>query len=185
MALLITGGYSIPVEPGSSFTVIGRAWFLGVPVPALIAVAILAIAYLAFNETPFGRYVTGIGANAEAVRRAGVNTRLMTLFVYVISAVAAALAGIIIAARLGSGSSNAGQGFELEVIAAVVLGGTSLFGGRGTIFGTVIGTILIGVLLNGLVLMNVSSYVQQIIIGVIIVLAVAFDTFAKSRRRTS
>ena len=135
VALLITGGYSIPVDPASPFIVIGRAWFLGVPVPALIALVILAIAYLVFNETPFGRYVTGIGANAEAVRRAGVNTRLTTLFVYVISAASAALAGIILAARLGSGSSNAGQGFELEVIAAVVLGGTSLFGGRGTIIG--------------------------------------------------
>ena len=158
VALLITGGYSIPVDPGSPFTVIGRAWFLGVPVPALIALAILAIGYLAFNETPFGRYVTGIGANAEAVRRAGVNTRLTTLFVYVISAAAAALAGIIIAARLGSGSSNAGQGFELEVIAAVVLGGTSLFGSRGTIVGTVLGALTVAVIGNGLILAHLSPF---------------------------
>ena len=133
IALLITGGYSIPVEATSPFTVIGRAWFLGVPVPALIALVVLVVAYLVFNETRFGRYVTGIGANAEAVRRAGVDTRLTTLMVYVLSSTAAAAAGIILAARLGSGSSNAGQGFELEVIAAVVLGGTSLFGGRGTL----------------------------------------------------
>ncbi|MER9793762.1 ABC transporter permease [Mesorhizobium sp. M0213] len=172
VALLITGGYSIPIEPGSAFTVLGRAWFLGVPVPALIALAILAIAYLAFNETPFGRYVTGIGANAEAVRRAGVNTRQTTLFVYVISATAAALAGIIIAARLGSGSSNAGQGFELEVIAAVVLGGTSLFGGRGTIIGTVLGALTVAVIGNGLILAHLSPFLTPIFTGTIILIAI-------------
>nr|WP_292242188.1 ABC transporter permease [Mesorhizobium sp.] len=172
VALLITGGYSIPIEPGSLFTVIGRAWFLGVPAPALIALAILAIAYLVFNETPFGRYVTGVGANAEAVRRAGVNTRLTTLFVYVISAAAAALAGIIIAARLGSGSSNAGQGFELEVIAAVVLGGTSLFGGRGTIIGTVLGALTVAVIGNGLILAHLSPFLTPIVTGTIILIAI-------------
>ena len=88
----------------------------------------------------------------------------------------------MLSARLNSAEAVAGTGYELTVIASVVIGGTSLFGGAGTIFGTVIGSILIGVLLNGLVLMNVSSYIQQIVIGVIIVLAVAFDTFAKSRR---
>jgi simple sugar transport system permease protein len=172
VALLITVGYSIPVDPGSPFMVIGRAWFLGVPVPALIAVVILAIAYVAFNETPFGRYVTGIGANAEAVRRAGVNTRLMTLFVYVISAAAAALAGIIIASRLGSGSSNAGQGFELDVIAAVVLGGTSLFGGRGTIVGTMLGALTVAVIGNGLILAHLSPFLTPIVTGTIILIAI-------------
>jgi simple sugar transport system permease protein len=172
VALLITGGYSIPVDPASPFIVIGRAWFLGVPVPALIALAVLAIAGIAFNETPFGRYVTGIGANAEAVRRAGVNTRLTTVFVYVISAASAALAGIILAARLGSGSSNAGQGFELDVIAAVVLGGTSLFGGRGTIIGTVLGALTVAVIGNGLILAHLSPFLTPIVTGTIILIAI-------------
>lgn len=171
-ALLITGGYSIPIEPTSFFTVIGRAWFLGVPVPALIALVILALAYLVFNKTPFGRYVTGIGANAEAVRRAGVNTRLVTLFVYILSGAAAALAGIILAARLGSGSSNSGQGFELEVIAAVVLGGTSLFGGRGTLVGTVLGALTVAVIANGLILAHMSPFLTPIVTGTIILIAV-------------
>ena len=105
--------------------------------------------------------------------------------VYVIMGFFAGLGGFVLSARLNSSEAVAGVGYELTVIASVVIGGTSLFGGVGTIFGTVIGTILIGVLLNGLVLLDVSSYVQQIIIGVIIVLAVAFDTFAKSRRRTA
>lgn len=97
----------------------------------------------------------------------------------------AGLGGFVLSSRLNSAEAVAGIGYELTVIASVVIGGTSLFGGVGTIFGTVIGTLLIGVLLNGLVLNSVSPYVQQIIIGVIIVLAVAFDTFAKSRRRRS
>ncbi|MDB5526073.1 MAG: transporter permease [Rhizobium sp.] len=171
-ALLITGGYSIPVEPTSFFVLIGRAWFLGVPVPALIALAVLIVAYLVFNETPFGRYVTGIGANAEAVRRAGVDTRFTTLFVYILSSMAAAVAGIILAARLGSGSSNAGQGFELDVIAAVVLGGTSLFGGRGTIVGTVLGALTVAVIGNGLILAHMSPFFTPIVTGTIILVAI-------------
>ena len=172
VALLITGGYSIPVDPASPFNVIGRAWFLGVPVPALIAVAVLAVAYIVFNETAFGRYVTGVGANAEAVRRAGVNTRLVTLSVYVLTGAAAALAGIILASRLGSGSSNSGQGFELDVIAAVVLGGTSLFGGRGSIVGTILGALTVAVIANGLILAHLSPFLTPIVTGSIILIAI-------------
>jgi len=172
VALLITGGYSIPVDPASPFVVIGRAWLLGVPAPAWIALVVLVVAYLAFNETPFGRYVTGIGANAEAVRRAGVNTRLVTLMVYVLASLAASVAGIITAARLGSGSSNAGQGFELDVIAAVVLGGTSLFGGRGTMVGTVLGALTVAVIGNGLILAHLSPFLTPIVTGTIILIAI-------------
>ena len=103
--------------------------------------------------------------------------------IYVITGFFVGLGAFVLSARLNSAEAVAGSGYELTVIASVVIGGISLFGGVGTIFGTVIGTIFVGVLLNGLVLMQVSSYIQQIIIGVIIVLAVAFDTFAKSRRR--
>ncbi|WP_051228666.1 ABC transporter permease [Pleomorphomonas oryzae] len=172
IALLITGGYSIPVDPASGFNVIGRAWFIGVPVPALIAVVVLVIAYLVFNETAFGRYVTGVGANAEAVRRAGVNTRLVTLGVYILTGAAAALAGIILASRLGSGSSNSGQGFELDVIAAVVLGGTSLFGGRGSVVGTVLGALTVAVIANGLILAHLSPFLTPIVTGLIILVAI-------------
>ena len=171
LANLITGGYSIPIAP-SMFTDIGRGWLFGVPFPAWIAMVILIIAYSLFNETPFGRYVTGIGANAEAVRRAGVNTRWTTLFVYVLSGSMAALAGIVLTARLGSGSSNAGQGFELQVIAAVVLGGTSLFGGRGTIVGTLLGALTVAVIGNGLILAHLSPFLTPIVTGVIILVAI-------------
>ena len=183
VALLITGGYSIPIAPTSPFVEIGRAWIFGLPLPAVIAVIVLACAYIAFNEARFGRYVTGIGANAEAVRRAGIDIRRTTLMVYVLSGMAAALAGIILSARLGSGSSNSGQGFELDVIAAVVLGGTSLFGGRGTIAGTILGALTVAVIANGLILAHLSPFLSPIVTGLIILVAIWLN-FRLFRRTT-
>ena len=171
-ALLLTHGYSIPIDPQSLFNAIGRGWVAGVPMPAIIAVIVLALGYVIFNDTTFGRYVTGVGANAEAVRRAGVNIRRTILSVYALSGLAAALAGVIIAARLGSGSSNAGVGFELDVIAAVVLGGTSLFGGRGTMVGTMLGALTVAVIGNGLILAHLSPFLTPIVEGVIILIAI-------------
>ncbi|MBX6323694.1 MAG: ABC transporter permease [Rhodospirillaceae bacterium] len=172
VALLLTKGYSVPIDPASPFNAIGRGWIFGLPLPAIIAVLILAVGWIAFNETAFGRYVTGIGANAEAVRRAGIDVRAHILKVYALSGAAAALAGLILAARLGSGSSNAGVGFELDVIAAVVLGGTSLFGGRGTMLGTALGTLTVAVIGNGLILMHLSPFLTPIVSGCIILIAI-------------
>jgi inositol transport system permease protein len=154
-----------------------------VPVPVIIFLVCAIIAHIVLRYMRFGRRVYAVGGNPEAARLSGLNVNGIICSVYVIMGFFAGLGAFVLAARLNSAEAVAGTGYELTVIASVVIGGTSLFGGVGTIFGTVIGTILIGVLLNGLVLMNVSSYIQQIIIGVIIVLAVAFDTFAKSRRR--
>ena len=154
-----------------------------VPVPVIIFLVCAIIAHIVLRYMRFGRRVYAVGGNPEAARLSGLNVNAIICSVYVIMGFFAGLGAFVLAARLNSAEAVAGTGYELTVIASVVIGGTSLFGGVGTIFGTVIGTILIGVLLNGLVLMNVSSYIQQLIIGVIIVLAVAFDTFAKSRRR--
>jgi simple sugar transport system permease protein len=185
-ALLLTKGYSIPIDPQSPFNAIGRGWILGLPMPAIIAVVVLVVGFLVFNETTFGRYVTGVGANAEAVRRSGVNTKKVTAAVYALSGLAAAMAGIIIAARLGSGSSNAGGGFELEVIAAVVLGGTSLFGGRGTMFGTMLGALTVAVIGNGLILYHMSPFITPIVEGFIILIAVWLNfRLFRTGRRTS
>jgi simple sugar transport system permease protein len=172
VALLLTKGYSIPVDPRSVFNVIGRGWILGIPFPALIALCLLFIGAFVFTNTPFGRYVTGIGSNAESVRRAGINSRRISLYVYILSGFAAAAAGLITVARLGSGSSNAGQGFELEAIAAVVLGGTSLFGGRGTMIGTILGTMTVAVIGNGLILAHLSPFLTPIVEGIIILAAI-------------
>ena len=135
------------------------------------------------QRTVWGQEIYAIGANPVAARLSGIPVARRLLLVYAVSGTMAGLASIIFLSRLNSAEADIGESLTLPAIAAVLIGGTSLFGGVGTIFGTIIGSLLIGVLLNGLVIMNVSSYIQQIIIGVIIVLAVAFDTFAKSRRR--
>jgi ribose/xylose/arabinose/galactoside ABC-type transport system permease subunit len=182
LALLLAGGGPISgFDEGYRW--LGQGLIGPVPVPVIIFLAAAVIAHVVLRYTRFGRRVYAVGGNPEAARLSGLNVDGITLSVYVIMGFLAGLGSFVLSARLNSAEAVAGIGYELTVIASVVIGGTSLFGGIGTIFGTVIGTILIGVLLNGLQLNNVSSYVQQVIIGVIIVLAVAFDTFAKSRRR--
>jgi inositol transport system permease protein len=182
-ALLFAAG-----GPISGFGEAYRWWGQGkigeIPVPVIIFLLFAVLAHVVLRYTRFGRHVYAVGGNPEAARLSGLNAQRITLMVYVIVGFFSGLAGFVLSARLNSAEAVAGIGYELTVIASVVIGGTSLFGGIGSVFGTVIGSLLIGVLINGLVLMNVSSYVQQIIIGVIIVLAVAFDQFAKSRRRS-
>ena len=156
-----------------------------VPVPVILFLFCAIAAHVVLRYTRYGRQVYAVGGNPEAARLSGLNVNRIILSVYMLIGFFAGLGAFVLSARLNSAEAVAGTGYELTVIASVVIGGTSLFGGVGTIFGTVIGTLLIGVLLNGLVLMNISSYIQQIIIGFIIVLAVAFDTFAKSRKRTA
>lgn len=160
----------------------GRGVLLGIPVPVIIFCIVAIIGYFALHKTRWGRYVYSVGGNPEAARLAGVNINRTLVSVYVVIGALAGLAGFILSARLGSAESVAGVAFELRVIASVVIGGTSLMGGYGRITGTVFGSIIMGVLINGLVLMDVSAYYQQIIMGIIIILAVSFDTYAKSRR---
>ena len=165
------------------FTWWGQGKIGPVPVPVILFLICAITAHIVLRYARFGRRVYAVGGNPEAARLSGLNVNRIIASVYVIMGFFAGLCAFVLSARLNSAEAVAGTGYELTVIASVVIGGTSLFGGVGTIFGTVIGSLLIGVLLNGLVILNVSSYIQQIIIGVIIVLAVSFDTFAKSRRR--
>lgn len=181
VALLLTQGYSIPISSSLWFVKLGQGRVGPIPIPVLIALGVAALGWIFLTQTRYGQYVTGIGSNAEAVRRAGVNTRAVVLSVYVISGLAAALGGVLVAARLGSGSANAAVGFELEVIAAVVLGGTSLFGGRGTMIGTVLGALTIGVVSNGLILLHVSPFYVPIVQGLILLLAIFVNTRLFSR----
>ena len=171
-ALLLTRGYSIPIAPGSWFDVLGRGSVGSLPVPALLALVVSLAGFVTLGGTRYGRHVTAGGANLEAARRAGIPARRIAASVFVLTGLAAALAGLIIAARLGSGSSNAAVGFELQAIAAVVLGGTSLFGGTGTIVGTILGTLTIAMIGNGLILMHVSPFFTEIATGAIILGAV-------------
>lgn len=181
LALLMTQGFSIPIATEGLFTQIGRGWILGVPFPALLAMFAAILGFVALGSLRFGRHVVAIGSNVEAARRAGIAVKGKVVMVYALTGLAAAVAGIIIAARLGSGSSNAAVGFELEVIAAVVLGGTSLMGGKGTIVGTVLGALTIAVIGNGLILSHVSPFFTQIVTGLIILIAIWLNTrvFAK------
>jgi inositol transport system permease protein len=183
-ALTIADGRPIGGIQGT-YAWLGAGRIGPVPVPVVIMVVTFLVGAFVLRLTPYGRSVYATGGNEQAARLSGIAVSRVKLIAYSISGFCAALGAIIFTARVTVGDPWAGRNLELDAIAAVVIGGTSLFGGVGTIFGTVIGTLLIGVLLNGLVLMNISSYIQQIIIGFIIVLAVAFDTFAKSRKRTT
>ena len=129
----------------------------------------------------YGRHIYAVGGNAEAARLSGLDVKALTRSVYVIVGTLAGLAGFLLSARLGSSEATAGTGYELRVIASVVIGGASLSGGTGGVGGTIMGALLIGVLSNGLVMMGVNSYYQEIVIGLIIVLAVALDSFARRR----
>lgn len=187
-ALLITGGATFPNLTGSAdlgntgFTRLGTAGFVGLPVVVWVMALVAAVAIVLSTFTPFGRQVYAVGGNERAATLAGVRVGRVKLFVYVISGFCSALVGVIIAAQLGAAHPATGQTFELNAIAAVVLGGTSLMGGRGTIAGTLIGAFVIGVLADGLVLLGVSEFWQMVVKGLVIVLAVVLDQF---QRRSS
>lgn len=172
--MLWTGGFPI-TGLGESFGFIGTGWFAGIPMPVWISIVIVAIAVLITNKTKLGRHIYAIGGNESASRLSGINIKRVIIYVYAIAGALAAIGGLIVAARLDSAQPNAGMSYELDSIAAVVIGGTSLSGGRGTIMGTVQGALIIGVLNNGLVLLNVSPFWQQVIKGFVILLAVIID----------
>jgi erythritol transport system permease protein len=184
-ALLLSGGATYPNLNGSSdigntgFTWVGAGFLAGVPVPIWIMAAVAAVAIFVAARTPFGRQVYAVGGNERAALLAGVQVRRVKVRVYMISGFCAALVGVLIAAQLGAAHPATGQTFELNAIAAVVLGGTSLMGGRGTIVGTLIGAFVIGVLADGLVLLGVSEFWQMVIKGLVIVLAVILDQFQR------
>lgn len=175
-ALYMTQGFSIPINGVLGFFALGRGTFLGFPVPAIIALIVTAAASIVISRQIYGRQVVAVGSNPEAARRVGMSSNWIIASVYMLSGISCAIAGLLLAARLGSGSSNAAVGFELQVIAAVVLGGTSLFGGRGSILGTLLGTLTIAVIGNGLILMHISPFFTQIVTGAIILIAIWLNT---------
>ncbi|HLR25822.1 MAG TPA: hypothetical protein VK112_08120 [Fodinibius sp.] len=176
LTMLWTGGFPI-TGLGDPFTFIGTGWFLGVPMPVWITVIVVGLAMILTNKTKLGRYIYAIGDNEEAAYLSGINVQKVKMIVYSLGGLLAGAGGLIVTARLDSAQPNAGFGYELDAIAAVVIGGTSLYGGRGTIIGTVLGALLIGVLNNGLVLLNVSPFWQQVIKGLVILIAVGLDRF--------
>jgi ribose/xylose/arabinose/galactoside ABC-type transport system permease subunit len=153
---------------------------LGIPIPSTIMIVVFIVSHIVLTKTRFGRHVYAVGGNKEAARLAGIRTDKVLVQVYMVCGLLSALSGILLASRMNSGQPNTGVGYELDVIAAVVAGGTSLFGGRGSIVGTFIGAMLIAVLRNGLNLLNVGSYVQQVIVGVVILLAVMTERWRRT-----
>lgn len=172
--MLWTKGYPIS-SLGTDFAYIGTGWFLGIPVLVWIAVVVVIAAMLVANKTALGRYIYAIGGNENAAKLSGININKVKIIVYTLAGALAAIGGIMVTSRLDSAQPNAGMSYELDAIAAVVIGGTSLSGGRGTIIGTVLGAIIIGVLNNGLVLLDVSPFWQQVVKGMVILLAVMID----------
>ena len=174
LTMLWTKGYPIS-SLGSSFGYIGTGWFMGIPVLVWIATIIIAASLVITNKTSLGRYIYAIGGNENAARLSGISIGRVKIIVYTIAGALAAIGGIMVTSRLDSAQPNAGMSYELDSIAAVVIGGSSLSGGRGTIMGTVLGAIIIGVLNNGLVLLDVSPFWQQVVKGLVILLAVIID----------
>ncbi|MCB2176560.1 MAG: ABC transporter permease [Actinomycetales bacterium] len=174
LALGLTTGSTISGFP-SGFLFLGQGVWLGVPVPVWLAAVVALVAHLVLTKTVFGRHVFLIGSNTEAAVLSGVRVRAVKISIFVISSSLAAFASVIETARLSVGRPDAGSGYELVAIGAVVIGGASLFGGEGSILGTVLGTTLLGLILNGLIMLNISAYWQEMFSGAIIVLAVALN----------
>lgn len=174
LTMLWTKGFPI-TSLGDHFAYFGTGWFLGIPLPVWISGIIVLGAIVLTNKTRLGRYIYAIGGNELAAKFSGVSISRVKIIVYAIAGILAAVGGLMVTSRLNAAQPNAGTGYELDAIAAVVIGGTSLNGGRGTVWGTVLGAIIIGVLNNGLVLLNVSPFWQQIVKGLVILVAVMID----------
>ena len=181
LTLVYTEGRPIAGLP-ENFIFLGTGQIFGIPVPVVIMIILAVAASVILRFTRFGLHIYATGGNEETTRLAGVNPNRIKLSVYAISGFTAALGGILLTARLWSAQPNAAVGWELDAIAAPVLGGTSLFGGVGTIEGTLIGAFIIGVLSNGMNLMGITSYYQLVIKGIVFILAVMLDLFTKRRR---
>ena len=169
-------------EITKAFAFIGKGYILGIPVPIYIMIFVFVAAYYVLMHTRTGRYVYSLGSNEEATIYSGIKVDRIKVFVYGASGTLAALAGIIMTARLGSAQATTGEGYELDAIAAVVLGGTSMAGGVGTIFGTAVGALIIGILSSALNLLRVPSYYQNVAKGVVILIAVLLDSQQKASR---
>ncbi|MDR1797921.1 MAG: ABC transporter permease [Clostridiales Family XIII bacterium] len=180
LAFIISGGMPI-YGFDKAFNVLGQGYVGPVPIPVLVMVAVLAVGAFILNKTYFGRYFYAIGGNEEAAMLSGINVDWTKQLVYTISGFCAGLAGIIMLSRLNSGQPTTGSGFEFEVITACVLGGVSVAGGSGKMFGVVVGVLMMGVLSNGLLIVNVKEYAQQVVMGIVLTVAVSFDCMSKYR----
>ncbi|EKE1186802.1 ABC transporter permease [Shigella sonnei] len=180
MGLFMTNALPVPIDENEVLDWLGGQ-FLGVPVSALIMMVLFALFVFISRKTAFGRSVFAVGGNATAAQLCGINVRRVRILIFTLSGLLAAVTGILLAARLGSGNAGAANGLEFDVIAAVVVGGTALSGGRGSLFGTLLGVLVITLIGNGLVLLGINSFFQQVVRGVIIVVAVLANILLTQR----
>lgn len=179
----ITRGYPVVFPSGHPFLTLGQGEVGSVPIMFIVMLVVALVTAFILNLTTLGRHIYAVGGNLEAARVSGVNVDRVRLFCYAASGVMAGITGILLASRLGQGTPVVGSAYELWAIAATVIGGTSLFGGEGTVLGAVLGAAIMGVMQNGMVLMNVSSYAQSMVLGLVLVIAVVYDTLRRRRRR--
>jgi len=182
IALIYSGGRPIS-SLKDGFNWLGQGDVMGIPVPILLFAVVVVVASVLLNRTRFGRYTYAIGGNEQAARVSGINIDRVKIGIYTFIGLLSGLAGMVLAGRIGSGNPQLGTGIELDVIAATVIGGTSFAGGVGTIWGSVVGALIIGIINNGLDLLNVSPFLQQVVKGVIIVVAVIIDERKSGGRR--
>jgi ribose/xylose/arabinose/galactoside ABC-type transport system permease subunit len=173
-ANLITGGFPITSFPGW-FNFIGSGFLFGIPFPVYVFATVFAVVFFLTNYTTFGREIYAVGGNLEAARLSGIDVWRTKMLALGITGILTAIAGVIIAAQILSGSATAGRGWELDVIAAVIIGGTSLFGGKGRIRGTLVGVLFLGIIVNGMTLLNISEYWQLVVRGALIIGAVLLN----------
>ncbi len=184
LVYVLTKGYPVTIPRGEDLLLqVGQGYVGIVPVPVIIMLGITIVATVFLSKSTLGRYIYAVGGNEEASRLAGINVSRVKMYVYTLSGLLAAVSGIILLSRLVSAQPSAGLGFELPVIAASIIGGTSLLGGEGTVLGAVLGAAIIGVLENGMVLLGVNTYAQQAVTGAVVLLAVGLDIWQKRRRQ--
>lgn len=185
LTMIYTNGRPIATgfsDNADTFSSIGTGFIWGIPVPVWLMLLLFGIGWYVLSQTRIGRYIYALGGNESATALSGININRVKLFVFAVSGLLAALAGLIVTARLGSAQPTAGSGYELDAIAAVVVGGTSLMGGKGRIFGTLIGALIIGFLSNALNLLNIDSYYQLVAKALVILAAVILDNFLGHKR---
>lgn len=183
VAYIIANGqpvYGIP----NSFKILGQGYFLSIPIPVIIMGIIFFCGWIVANKTVFGRCVYGIGGNAEATRLSGIRVKGIKYQIYILNGILSALAGVILMSRTNSGQPKAGDGYEMDVITACVLGGISTSGGEGNFLSVIVGVVMMGTLTNGMVLMNVQEFYQWVVKGTVLILAVTIDVLAKKTRKS-
>jgi ribose transport system permease protein len=182
LAAFITRGYPIVFPSDFPFLVLGQGEIFQIPVMFIILIILALLVSFILKATTLGRHIYAVGGNIEAARVSGIHVNRVRLFCYASSGVMGGVVGILLSSRLGQGTPTVGTAYELWAIAATVIGGTSLFGGEGTVLGAILGAAIMGVMVNGMVLVNLSSYLQDVVLGVVLVIAVTYDTWRRHRR---